>query len=296
MKQKTVLIGPGRLGQAVAKLLQEAGYDLRAIISRDEARARAAARFANCRHAATTDLARVREGELVLVALPDDNIGAMGAILRREGYLAPGATLIHFSGLHPASILLGEEGPLVDALSIHPLQTFADSVLAVRSLAGTPFSVEGSEAKLPLAEQLVADLGGIPFHITADKKPLYHTAACVASNYLVTLTRTACQIMSACGFSDAEALQLLIPLVRGTGKNLTIMGPEHALTGPIARGDLRTVGKHLRALADMPEDVQQIYRVLGKKTVEVALAKGTLTPETGEKILQILADGTGRED
>lgn len=295
MKKKVVLIGPGRLGQAVARLLSEAGYDLRAIISRDEARARAAARFANCRDAATTDLARAREGELVFIALPDDHLGAMAATLRREGHLAPGATLIHFSGLHPASILLGEEGPIVDALSIHPLQTFADSVVAVRFLAGSPFSVEGTTAKLPLAERIVEDLGGRPFRIAADKKPLYHAAACMASNYLVALTTAAGQVMTACGFSEPEALQLLIPLVQGTAKNLSLMGPEHALTGPISRGDLRTVHKHLRAMADLPADLQEIYRVLGKKTVEVAWRRETLSRETGEKILQALEAGPAEE-
>jgi predicted short-subunit dehydrogenase-like oxidoreductase (DUF2520 family) len=295
--KKIVLIGPGRLGQAVAKLLHESGgYDLRAIISRNEARARAAARFADCRHAATTDLSRAREGELVFIALPDDHIGALGATLRREGYLAPGATLIHFSGLHPASILLGEEGPLVDALAIHPLQTFADPVVAVRTLAGSPFSVEGTEAKLPLAEKLVEDLGGIPFRITADKKPLYHAAACMASNYVVSLTTAACQIMAACGFSEPEALQLLIPLIQGTARNLSLIGPEHALTGPISRGDRRTIVKHLRAMAELPSDLQEIYRVMGKKTIEVAWRKGTLTTEAGKKILQLLEQGLGNED
>jgi predicted short-subunit dehydrogenase-like oxidoreductase (DUF2520 family) len=288
-KKRIVLIGPGRLGQAVARLLREAGHDIRAIISRDAARALAASRFAGCRGVGTTDLSLAREGELVLIALPDDQIGEMAATLRREGHLQPGTILIHFSGIHPAAILLGEEGPPLKALSIHPLQTFADAVMAAQILPGSPFSVEGTEDLLPLAGQLVEDMEGIPFHIAAEKKPLYHAAACVASNYMVTLVVAACQIIAACGFDEKEAFRLLCPLLKGTGKNLTALGPELALTGPISRGDVRTVAKHLKAMATLPADLQEIYRVLGRKTVDVARKKGTLDKSKGEEILRSLA-------
>jgi predicted short-subunit dehydrogenase-like oxidoreductase (DUF2520 family) len=290
MNRRLVLIGPGRLGTTVARLLAEAGHEIRAIISRDVSRATAAARFVGCPGIGTTDLFRVREGELVLIALPDDHIGEMAARLRREGHLAPGTVLVHFSGIHPAAILLGEEGPLLHALAIHPLQSFADAVMGVRQLPGSPCSVEGEEALLPLAEALATDLGGIPFRITAERKPLYHAAACVASNYLVTLVDTASEIMAACGFSREDAFHLLTPLLRGTGKNLSALGPELALTGPIARGDLRTVRKHLQALTELPPEISEIYRVLGQRTVALAKRRGTLSSEAEEKILKILEE------
>ena len=288
MNRRLVLIGPGRLGTTVARLLAEAGHEIRAIISRDVSRATAAARFVGCPGIGTTDLARAREGELVLIALPDDHIGEMAARLRREGHLAPGTVLVHFSGIHPAAILLGEEGPLLHALAIHPLQSFADAVMGVRQLPGSPCSVEGEEALLPLAEALATDLGGIPFRITAERKPLYHAAACVASNYLVTLVDTASEIMAACGFSREDAFHLLTPLLRGTGKNLSALGPELALTGPIARGDLRTVRKHLQALTELPPEISEIYRVLGQRTVALAKRRGTLEGGEAEKILALL--------
>lgn len=290
MSRPIVLIGPGRLGMTVARLLAETGHEIRAIIGRDGTRAAAAARFVGCPGIGTTDLARVREGELVLIALPDDQIGEMAARLRRQGHLAAGTILVHFSGIHPAAILLGEEGPLLHALAIHPLQSFADAVMGVRQLPGSPCSVEGAEELLPLAEGLVTDLGGIPFRITAEHKALYHAAACVASNYLVTLVDTASEIMAGCGFGRDEAFRLLIPLLRGTGNNLSAFGPALALTGPIARGDQRTVRKHLQALAELPSDIREIYRVLGRRTVALAKRRGTLDQEGEEKILKILEE------
>lgn len=290
MKKKVVLIGPGRLGMTIARLLAEAGYDIRAIIGRDGNRAAAAARFVGVPGVGSTDLTRVREGELVLLALPDDQLGEMAAHLRRDGYLAAGTVLIHFSGIHPAAILLGEEGPLLHALAIHPLQTFANAVIGVRQLPGSPCSVEGDAGMLPLAEELVSDLGGTPFRLAAEHKPLYHAAACVASNYLVTLVDAASEIMAACGFSREEALRLLTPLLNGTHKNLAAFGPDRALTGPISRGDQRTVRKHLQAMAGLSPEVQAIYRAMGRKTVALAKRRGTLDDEGEKKILKILDD------
>lgn len=289
MKKSIVLIGPGRLGQAVTRLLHEAGHAVKAVISRDPVRAVTAARFIGAPGAGTTDLFRAEEGEVVLIALPDDHIGEMAAFLRREGHLARDAVLVHFSGIHPAAILLGEGGPPLSALAIHPLQTFADAVIGIRSLPGSPFTVEGVDKCVPFGEKLVAEIGGIPVRITSERKPLYHAAACVASNYLVALVVAARQILAACGFDEEESFHLLSPLLRGTGKNLAALGPEGALTGPIARGDIHTVAKHLEAMAPLPADLREIYRVLGKKTVEVAMKKGTLDREQAEAILRLLA-------
>lgn len=288
MKRKIVLIGPGRLGQAVTRLLGESDHDIRAVISRDVDRAVSAARFIGRPGIGTTDLAAAADGEVVLLALPDDHLESMAALLRREGHLAQGAVLIHFSGLHPAACLLGEDAPTVEALSIHPLQTFADAVMGIQNLPGTPCTIEGTEHLMPLAKELVEDIGGTAVRIRSETKPLYHAAACVASNYLVTLVATARQILAACGFDEDEALHLLIPLLRGTGRNLAALGPERALTGPIARGDDRTVALHLKALAQQPADLQEIYRVMGTKTVEVALRKGTLDETGAKRILALL--------
>lgn len=276
MSRRIALIGPGRIGQAVTRLLCEAGHEIVAVIGRDPARAKAAARFIGHAEAATTDPGRVSGADLVLFALPDDLIGPVAADLRHSGKLAPGTVLLHFSGLHPASILLGEEGPALGALAIHPLQTFADAVVGVRNLPGTPCAVEGEAALLPLAEELVADLGGRPFVIDREHKPLYHAAACLASNYLVALTNAACELLGACGFGRDQAFELLSPLLRGTLNNLSTLGPVAALTGPISRGDTRTVARHLKAMEPLPADLNRLYRALGRQTANVARQKGTL--------------------
>lgn len=286
--RRLAIIGTGAVGQSIASLLHDAGHDIRAIISRDKKRAVAAARFAGVRHAATTDMSCVRDAEIILLAVGDDQIGALAARLRREGNLDPGTVLIHFSGIHRADIMLGDDDSGVRALSIHPLKSFPDEVVGVRALPGSPFAMEGEESLLPLAQELIESMGGSAFRIDAQQKPLYHAAACVASNYLVTLISVARDIMSACGFSEQDAFRMLTSLMKDTGKNLTTLGPESALTGPIARGDVRTVERHLHALAALPDDVGDIYRTLGRRTVQLARRKGTLDAQAARDIMKIL--------
>lgn len=288
MSRRIALVGPGRIGQAVTRLLHEAGHRIVAVLSRDQQRAVAAARFIGERQAATTDPAALADADLVLLALPDDQLGAMAARLRAEERLRPGTVLIHFSGLHPAAILLGEEGPPLGALAIHPLQTFADAVVGVRNLPGTPCAIEGAADLLPLAEELVTDLGGRPFPVASAHKALYHAAACVASNYLVTLTNAACELLGDCGYDREAAFRLLSPLLRGTLDNLVTLGPVAALTGPISRGDIRTVAKHLQALANQDPGLQDLYRVMGQGTIKVAGEKGTLDEVGAEKLRKLL--------
>lgn len=296
MKHRIVLVGPGRLGQALACLLAEAGHTISAIIGRDAGRALTASRFIGGRDAGTTDLSRARQGDVVLLTLPDDRLAEMARTLRQNGWLTPEAVVIHCSGRHRAALLNEGPGPKVRALSLHPLQTFADAVAGIRNLPGSYFSVEGEEALLPLGESLVRDLGGIPFRIRGEQKTLYHAAACVASNYLVTLADAAGQIMAACGFSEDEAIRLLIPLLKGTGLNLVTLGPRRALTGPIARGDAQTLAAHLRALSVLPEELRDIYRVMGRETVTLAVRKGTLNEDQAKVIRQLLADRTNPDE
>jgi predicted short-subunit dehydrogenase-like oxidoreductase (DUF2520 family) len=288
MKPQIVLIGPGRLGQAVTYLLAEAGYPIATVISRDLDRAVSAARFVGNRAAGTNDFSRAEEGNIVLLALPDDVLAEAALQLRRNRRLDPNVVMIHFSGLHPAAILNQGSAPAVRALSLHPLQTFADAVTGLRNLPGSPFSVEGEDALIPLGKTLVEAMGGIPFHLLSEQKPLYHAAACVASNYLITLAASAGQIMAACGFTEEDALKLLIPLLKGTSLNLVTLGPQKALTGPIARGDVQTVAGHLEAMAELPKELRDIYRVMGRETVKLARKKGSLDEQQAEAILDLL--------
>lgn len=285
------LIGPGRLGQAVARRLCEAGYAIEAVIGRDGKRAAEAARFIGAFGRESTDFAAAAGSEVVLLAVPDDALAATAARLIDEKVVGPGSVLAHFSGIHRADILLGEtdRGETgIDVLSIHPLQTFADPQRGYVALPGTPCAVEGQRRLLPLAEKIVADLGGTPFRLASEHKALYHAAACIASNYLVTLAAASEEVLAGCGLSAGETRKLLGPLLQTTAGNIAEVGPTRALTGPIARGDTRTVARHLDALSEHVPAQAELYRLLGRMTIQVGLQKGTLDAAAAQELGKLL--------
>ncbi len=287
MRRRFALIGPGRLGQAVARLLVEAGLTPVAIVSRDPERARQAARFADRPDAATTDMERVTDAKLILLTVPDDALVPVARKLHQLP-LRSGTVLVHFSGYHPAEILGRDPERGIEVLALHPLQTFADSVMGVKNLPGSPISVQGSDAVLSLGIRLARALKGKPFRLEGEKKPLYHAAASVLCNHLIANTRAACEIMAACGIERDKAFELLKPLLTGTVRNLSALGPEQALTGPISRGDMQTVTAHLEAMRELPADLQRIYCTLAQKAVDIALERGSIDAQCADELRRLL--------
>jgi len=289
MMPAVALIGPGRLGQAVGRLLAAAGYPIRAVISRQAGRAEAAAAFIGAPEAATTELRMLEGCRIVLLTLPDDQLAPLAHQLCRAGLSGPQQVFIHCSGLHPAACVK-PTGANHRALSLHPLQTFATPQAGFEALPGTPWSVEGDPAALPLGEALVRDLRGEPFRLEAAQKSLYHAAASVTANYQAALFRVACELFGHCGFSQEEARRLLTPLFVTSSRNIAEFGPERALTGPIARGDLQTVAAQIAALKHLPKEFLQLFKVVGRQAVATARAKGSIDAATGVALREVLSD------
>jgi len=281
------LVGPGRVGQAVSRLLVEAGWELQALVGRDLQRSRQAARFVGCPETAYTELQRAATSPVILLATPDDSLAEVARQLRACGP-APGTLLVHFSGFHRARVLLQEGDDTLRALAIHPLQTFASPSAGVANLPGSPCSLEGDEGAMAVGEDLVRALGATPFRIRGEQKALYHAAACVLSNHLVANTRVACEILAACGVPASQTFELLMPLFEGTCRNLLDLGPEQALTGPVSRGDIETVRAHLEALESLPSGLQEAYRTLARQAARIGRERGTLSPDKARELDRLL--------
>jgi len=285
MKPSVALIGPGKLGCSVARRLQDAGYPFAAVISRDLSRAQEACDFVGCEpNLASVQLSDAGKAQIILLAVPDDQLEAQAKALQSCAHLSAEQTLVHFSGLHPAA-LMRQKTSASQLLSIHPLLPFANRQLAVEKLSGCPCALEGDSVALALGEQLITDIGGKPFAIASDKKALYHASACIASNYLVTLLGTARDLLGQCGIDPEQAIPLLLPLVQASLDNTGQLGPEAGLTGPIVRGDRGTVQQHLRALAEAAPELLSLYRLLGEKTLELAVKSGRLPEEQAKNLL-----------
>lgn len=288
MKPTFAIIGCGRVGTALGRELASAGYPPAGFASRRLSSAKRTAEAAGFAERATADAVdAVRDADVVFITTPDRAIaGACGRIAGKNGF-KKGSMVFHCSGSLPSTILSPAKSCGAFIGSLHPLQSIAAD-LDVNPFERIMMAVEGEEPAVSAAEKIAAGLGATPFDIRTEGKVLYHASAVVASNYLVTLLDLSFKLLAAAGVSEDQRFAVLNPLIRGTLNNIKTVGFPHALTGPIARGDVLTIEDHLRAMTEMPR-AEELYRVLGKATIDIALAKGTLSPEAAEKIRKLLA-------
>lgn len=293
-KPSVAVVGCGKVGSALALLLKERGYPVVAVASRSPESSRKLARSLGC-SAYDRPWEATLKADLVFITTPDREIAPVAELIAREGGFRPGQVVAHTSGAHASSELRGvrEAGAL--AVSIHPLQSFADVAGAMENLPGSYFALEGDEAAIPLARQVVDDLKGHAFIIRAEDKPLYHAAACIASNYLVSLMHLATSLYGRFGLSREEAFEALYPLVRGTINNIRRVGPVNALTGPVSRGDVPTVSGHLPALERVGSLESHLYRLLGLYTVRVAREKGSIDGGQARQLEEVFNSAGNKE-
>jgi predicted short-subunit dehydrogenase-like oxidoreductase (DUF2520 family) len=264
-KPKIAIVGPGRLGSALAAALAQAGYRIREVVSGDtpvsKSRARQLARTKGARAVTATNASL--DADLIWFCVPDRKI----ADAARELAVATqwkGKIAFHSSGALASSELsvLRRRGAAV--ASVHPMMTFVRG--AIPSLKSVPFAVEGDAAAIRAAHRIARDLGGQAFGIQKQSKVAYHAWGTFASPLLVALLVTAEQVAHRAGFSPAAARQNMLPIVRQTIDNYAKLGPAGAFSGPIVRGDAAIVRAHLQLLKKMPE----------ARAVYVALARAAL--------------------
>jgi len=171
--------------------------------------------------------------------------------------------------------------------SIHPLASVSDPVSGFEALKRAYWCVEGDATAVRVARRLVRDLGAYSFSLKSEDKPLYHAAAVMSSGNMTALFDVALEMLERCGVSRRTSQKMLLPLLESNTMNLSRSGPEDALTGPFARGDLATVRMHLSALKGKDlDEALQLYRLLGKRSME--LAKDKIDTETAGLIDRLL--------
>jgi predicted short-subunit dehydrogenase-like oxidoreductase (DUF2520 family) len=288
-KYGTAIVGAGVVGTALAYLLREKGYPIVGIASRrKESAQKAGSLLGGGIQITTSPEVVIPNADLIFITTSDSAIEEVCEGIASKGGFRPGQIVVHTSGALPSTILrkAKERGALI--ASMHPLQSFADVSVAIKILPSSLFCLEGDQEIIPLLAKLVRSLGGQPFSIETQHKLLYHAAAVVASNFLVTLAYLSYNFFEIMGITQKEASQALLPLIKGTVKNIEKLGPVRALTGPIARGDVNTIKGHLEALKGLDRKYSDIYSSISRLTVEIGIRKGTLSTEKGEHIIKIL--------
>jgi predicted short-subunit dehydrogenase-like oxidoreductase (DUF2520 family) len=282
------IAGTGRMAQALGRLLRERGEPVVAVAGRNPERTARAAEFIGGAAAAVGFAELPVRADRILIAVSDGAIPAVACALAEAG--ANRGIALHTCGAHGPEILepLARAGAACGVL--HPLQTIATPEAGVAALPGCAFAVSGDPAAVAWGEAIAALLEGTALRIAPDHMPLYHAAAVMASNYVTGLLDAAAILMKTAGIGEQTALGALGPLVRAGVNNTLALGPEKSLTGPIERGDVETVRRHLGSLAAAPPSVSGLYRSAGLHVLEVARRRG-LSEAKAREIEELLREG-----
>lgn len=267
---QAIIVGPGRMGLALGyALVQHDAVDHLTVCGR---RPEPPAHPLFVQELARYEfgLTRAEPGtEAVFLAVPDHVVPEMAHALAAHGPAPEGCAAFHLSGALSTDVLAPLHASGYAVGSFHPLQAVAHPVTGAERIPGSWVAVTGAPEAVSVARRLAAALGSRILTVPESRRPLYHAAAVMASNFLPPLLDAACRMLEHAGVPYDDALPALLPLVRGTLANVEEHGLEAAVTGPISRGDVETVGLHLRAMD--PRD-RELYSILGRELVRIAAA------------------------
>jgi predicted short-subunit dehydrogenase-like oxidoreductase (DUF2520 family) len=221
---------------------------------------------------------------IVFLATPDSAVAETAVRIARLKP-PPGVRFVHVSG----ALGLGALDALRDHAvgSFHPLQSFPEP-RDPDAFRGITVAVDASTAALMRRLRALARaIGARPKHVGDQDRVLYHAAAVFASNFLDVVVWEAVQLLGEIGWTEKDARKALLPLVEGAVANIRKRGTVRALTGPIRRGDAQTVSRHLAALAKLPMNGEDVYRMLALVALEIALEAG-LDPAAAERTRRAL--------
>jgi predicted short-subunit dehydrogenase-like oxidoreductase (DUF2520 family) len=289
-REKTFcIIGCGRLGTNLAVYLTGQGYAPTAFSSRSPASARNAAAHAGGGKVFENAADAARCCELIFITTPDILIEPVCDQVAQAGGFGKNCVVFHLSGALSSEILASAKKAGADTGSLHPLQAFAPYSSGQTSpFAGINISIEGTPTAAAVGRNIVAALQARAFTIPTDAKTLYHAAAVVASNYLVTLEHFALTLLARTGLDQARAFEILEPLIQGTLRNIASKGSVDALTGPIVRGDEDIIARHLADIDNKMPQFSAMYRLLGRHTLDIARLRSDFPKAADQRLADLL--------
>jgi len=265
---KIGFIGAGKVGTSFGKYLVNNGFFVEGYYSRSYISAEKASNITNSK--AYRNISELtQKADVICITTNDDSIKSVCDEIAINDGFKKGSMVGHMSGALSSVILESAKKQNCSIFSLHPLQAFASIEKAVLDLENTVFSIEGDERIKEITK--ILDICGNKYFIVDSKdKTLYHIAACIVSNYTVTLMDFGLAIFETIGIDKEKGFRALLPLINGSLENINKYGTAAALTGPIARGDINTITKHIEEIKVRSPDMLENYCMLGKKTTELA--------------------------
>ncbi|ADH92016.1 Rossmann-like and DUF2520 domain-containing protein [Arcanobacterium haemolyticum] len=227
----------------------------------------------------------VERSEVVLLAVPDDELAGIVDGLAAVGAWHPGQLVVHVAGRFGTDVLAPAVAQGVLGIAIHPAMTFTGTTLDVARLQGCPFAVTAPAMLQPIGLALVADMGGEGFVIAEGDRGVYHAALAHGANHVVTVIAQSIRLLKSIGLENEYLRPLITAAIEGA-----LSSGEALQTGPVVRGDAGTVAEHVETLDTIAEeepdlaDIPSTYRALADATAQRALARRVITEESFKAI------------
>lgn len=271
--QVVAIVGPGRVGQAMGRLLAQREVRVEYIAARKLIKARRAARVIGRGRPVKLDDPGLLSASIVLITTNDAAIAKVAGELSRieKGTDAwKGKVVLHTCGSLPSDVLrpLKLQGAAIG--SMHPYQTVPSPQAGVRNLPGTFWGIEGDPPAVRVARDWIKRLKGVAFSVPPKGKSLYHLSAFLVCPALVTIMAQSEALLRSAGIPAKTSRPMLRQFVTETANNFAEMGAQRALTGPAVRGDWATIRRHLAALRRASPEFVPVYRSLLKAMLRLA--------------------------
>ncbi|MDO5034601.1 MAG: DUF2520 domain-containing protein [Actinomycetaceae bacterium] len=286
---KVGIIGAGRVGPVIGRALQIVGHEVIGITRsskperNDAAEAILGAPFVEAEEAC--------EADLVLIAIPDDQIQPLVDGLAKLGCFRPGQIVMHTSGAHGIRVLDSAQAAGALPIALHPAMTFTGTSIDVDRLQMCPAAITSTAVALPIASAIALEIGLEPRVVEEEDRTLYHGALAHGANHLVTLVTQAVEMLDRAGVENPA---LYIRPLLNAALDRALSEGASGLTGPVRRGDTGTLQAHRRALfeADMPVALET-YTDLARATAKMAGEHLLLTENQVSEILASLRPKQG---
>jgi len=281
---KIGIIGAGKVGTSLAFVLKKKGFIIAAVSDMMQASLESAAKYLGSDVVYTkNNMDVIAASDAVAITTQDRVIQDVVKEIYTKANRLDGKLIFHTSGADPSSVLLplDEKGAFLG--SLHPLQTFPDIDSAIEVLPDTCIFIEGDKAAVPLLKQIGENIGAKVYTIVGKDKVVYHLSAVFVCNLLSALMYAGKGLMDKINI-DFEPF---LPIIRATMKNIENKGSLAALTGPVVRGDVKTVKAHLASIEGM-ELHTKIYRALSEVAVQMAAERKAIDEKTVEALKDVL--------
>jgi len=284
-----VIIGAGRLGATIGFALSQRGYTIEAVSCSRASSAEESSRIIGQGAFSTDNVQTAKLGDIVILSVPDDDIETVATELADTNINWKEKTVFHCSGLLPSEALLALKSRGALTASLHPVQTFPKKERNSGLFQEIYFGLEGDKTAVETAKTVVRALGGKHIILDAKDKPLFHAACSVASSHLAALLNMSSSLLVKMGLDEKTAIEIIFPLIQRTLHNVKNIGVSSALTGPVIRGDQKTLLSHLESLKESPRH-SDAYISLARMVLEIAEKETRLSPEKIKILKGLLED------